>query len=393
MGELLVLGLLSAGLLALLTTLLLSAVTHRVLARPIQAGADAAAPPISVLKPLKGVDDELYENLSSLARQDYPSFELILGAADPWDPALAVARRVRDENPAVAITVVSGAPPLGNNPKVVNLAHLARSARHPNLLVSDANVRAPRGYLRALAAKLTDPRVALVHNVLVGTHERSLGAVLENLHLASFIVSAVCSADGVMGRPCVIGKSMLMRRAALDALGGFEAVKDVLAEDYILGDRFHRAGYGVALSVLPLPTVACAQTLRAFLDRHVRWAQMRRRIAPGVFVAETLANPLPWLIAAALALWVWGGELACAPAAAALIGIGVAVKLAADVSLFMRLRGERMPLRYLALVPLKDLLLMGVWCIAAVKRTITWRGNRMRIGAGSVLTALEEQVA
>jgi ceramide glucosyltransferase len=368
---------------AVVVTLLMSAATHRVLSR--SRCSQALLPPVTIMKPLKGVDDELYENLASLARQDYPAFEIIFGAEDPADPALAVARRVQADYPQVRIRVVSRARPFGFNPKVVNLAHMSKFATFDYVLISDSNVRARPNYLRTLAAELADERVGLVHSVLVGTHERSLGAVFENLHLASFVVSAVCGTEGIARRPCVIGKSMLLRQSHLAELGGWASVKDVLAEDYVLGERFHRAGHRVALSVLPLATVTHDRPVRDFANRHVRWAQMRRHIAPGVYCAELLANPLPLLGLAMAVAWVTDVPHS-APILLTMLA-GTLLKLASDASLFSRLRGQRMPLKYLALVPVKDALVLGIWLYGGLKRTILWRGNRMRIGAGSVLSA------
>lgn len=383
MHTLLFLSLAFGGLSALLT--LLTHVSVLIIHR--RRRKSVVLPAISILKPLKGEDDGLYENLVSIARQNYPEFEILFGCEDPRDPALRVARRVQREFPQVPMRVFAGCSELGRNPKVNNLRMLSAHARHDCVLISDSNVRARPDYLSAMAAELADPRVGLVSSVLAGTGARTLGARLDNLHMNSSIARGVCGASVLVNHPCVIGKSMLLRLSQLEQLGGFAAVNDVLAEDYVLGQQFRRAGFRVALSAHVLEAVSVHRTIEEFCARHVRWSQMRRRLVPSVYFLEPLESPVPWLFAA-LALASLSDDAGPSHAVVAVIALALLFRLASDGLLCRALSGKRLtPADYAALV-LKDLLFVGIWAAGAVKRTVSWRGNKLRIGEGSRLQPL-----
>jgi len=381
------------------------AATHLALSRRT-AKPRGPLPPITILKPLCGFDEDLDENLRSLAGQDYPApIQIVLGAEDSRDPALDAARRLRARFPTLDVQIVHCDRPLGLNPKVNNLSALLARARFDVILVSDSNVRARPGYLRAIAAELVaDSRVELVYNPVVGSGEKSAGAVLETLQLATFATAAVCASSVLGGPACVIGKSMLFRRSTLEKLGGLRAVRSVLAEDFLLGRRFERAGHLVALCPMPVDTVCGRWSVGRFLERHIRWGQLRRRMGPAFF-AEPLLNPVAFACAllgfAALSaagparaatLTSLDGlrSAACAPLSCATLAAAaftaIAIKAASDVLLLWHLREAPLRLRDLPLVPLKDLLALLAWSIALIKISVSWRGHHFRIGRLSRLT-------
>jgi ceramide glucosyltransferase len=297
------------------------------------------------------------------------------------DPALGIARRVQRDYPGVPMTIVAGGRPIGHNPKINNLAQLCRAARHDWVLVSDADIRADETYLEALAAQTADPRVGLVSSVIATVGDKGLGATLDGIHMNGFVASSVCAADVLAGHPCVIGKSMLFRMSDLRELGGLSIVKDVLAEDYVLGRAYKIAGRRVALSGHPIVSVVSSRSVRAFFDRHLRWSQMRRRIAAGFYLGEPLLLPTPWLAGAAIASVVaHSAELFL------MAVLALALRCVTEIHFAGRLRRHGYGVTAVPLVLVKDAVVLFAWMVGWFKTTASWRGTEFRIGRGSSLS-------
>jgi ceramide glucosyltransferase len=344
----------------------------------IEVLPDEALPPVSILKPLKGTEEALAANLGSFFQQDYPRLEIVFATTSPDDPALEVARAVAAEHPQVPVRFVLSDEDYGLNPKVSNLDGALRAATHELVLQSDANVRADRGYLKKIVSELENEGGALLSSLVVGHGERSIGAAMENLQLSAMVAPSCCFALHFFGVPCVIGKSMLFRKRDVEAVGGLESVKDVLAEDYLLGMALQKAGRKVILSATTAENVNVDISVDRFFARHTRWLKMRAVIHPPAFLADPFANPVGL---ATLAVVTSGFD----PRVLAAALVAVALKMATDRFVIARTRGVPMAWRHLLAAPLKDLLLLAIFPYAAVSRSIEWRGVRLRMGWGTVL--------
>lgn len=332
--------------------------------------------PVSILKPLSGRDADLASNLASFFVQDHPDFEIVFGVTRADDPAIEVVRELMGRYPHVAAKLVVHDGARGMNPKVANLLGMQAHATHDTLLVSDSNVRAPRHYVREMAAHLTvheaaGERPGLVTNLFAGVGEDGLGSALENVQLAGFCASGMALAT-LAGDALVVGKSMMFSRRVLDELGGLERVADVLAEDWLLGKMYQHAGLRVTLAPTVLANVTSGMTVRDFGDRQLRWAMIRSRLRPLAQLLEVVASPLALL---PFAIAVLGAKAAIVWALATLV--------VRDVGGWIALRGRKNAWIPFALAPVRELLMFVVWLRAPFKRHVAWRGHVVRVGMGT----------
>jgi len=350
-----------AGLIALVR------VTCR--ARPSRTAPPA---PVSVFKPLNGADAGLYENLKSFFLQDHPNFELIFGATDPRDAALPIVERLQLDFPRVRSRVVihPGGPAL--NPKVRNLLGMWPHAQHDLVLISDSNVRAPTHYVSELARIHATNHAGIVTNLFAGCAENTLGGALENVQLNGFCVAG-SALPTLVGDAAVIGKSTLFSADLLQRLGGLERLSHVLAEDFILGKMFQNAGHPVVLAPTVLASPNANLSLRASFSRHLRWAMLRWRLRPAAALLEPITSPLLLLPLAWHAL---------GPLAAVWFVLVLAIR---DWGGWLALRGAERAWLPLLLAPVRELCAPLTWALGAFKRHVSWRGQRLRLSAGTLL--------
>lgn len=336
-------------------------------------------PPISLVKPLKGVEEGLAHNLASFYEQDYPQpFEIVFATATDDDVALPVAHEVAARYPKIPTRFVLSDVAFGLNPKVANLTSAVDAAVHDLVLQSDANVRVRRSYLREVVSELIAKDASLLSSMVVGVGERSVGAAMENLQLSAFISPATCVALYVAKITCVIGKSILFRKSELAQFGGLNAFKDYLAEDFLLGAAYEKAGKRVVLSGTPAENVNVDASIARFMGRHSRWLKMRAVIDLRGFVGDFFANSVSF---AFLAMCVSAFDKRFV---AAFAGV-VLFKIALDALMVRRTRGHAMSLAHLWVAPLKDLLMGGIWFYATLSRSVEWRGVKLHLEAMSHL--------
>jgi ceramide glucosyltransferase len=334
-------------------------------------------PGISILKPIRGLDPDAFANFSSFCRQDYPRWEVLFGAEDENDPGLEAARRVQREHRQTSIRIVAGNGADGTNPKVRTLARLAREARHPFLLISDSDIRVGRSHLERMAEPLRDPRVGAV-TCLYRTSADTFWGRLDSLALSTEFVPGVLVARRLEGMTFGMGSGILIRREVLERIGGFAALADSLADDYLLGNFSVRAGYRVELSSDIVDHRLGTRSLRDLLARQLRWNIAILTSRPwgysGLLFTQGTTAALMLAIAA-------GGSAA----ALALAGVTLAARIGAAWFLTSRCLKDRQAQRLLWLLPIRDLLSTATWIMAFFSRTVVWRGRRFRIGSGGRL--------
>ncbi len=368
---------------AALLYLVLNAIYARALLRarrrtPVVA---SRAPRVTIFKPLAGNDDELEENLESFAALDYPSFEILFGVASTRDPAAHQARQFLARHPELDARLIVTDRDAAINPKVAQLIGMDRHATGEVVVISDSNVRVSARYLWRLVSELEDPDVGIVTSILAGTGERSLGAALENLQLATVVTPGIIIGASLTSRPPTVGKSMAMRRRDLVILGGFRRLSAVLAEDHVVGRLFLDAGFSVRTSLEAVENRNVDCSLWRTLERHTRWAKMRRSLVPLAFFAEPLAAPL-----AVASLMV---ALAPSRATVAVAVIAAALQTVVGLLSVRVLRGRGLVWYYAPLEIVRTYVSLLCWIRACVSRRISWRGHAFYLQSGSVIVPVD----
>jgi ceramide glucosyltransferase len=344
-------------------------------ARPTQA--------VSILKPLKGTDPEMYESLRSHCLQDFPEYEIIFGVSEPDDPAIPLIERLKLEFPRCAIRLVVCTGNLGANVKVSNLAQMLVKAKHEIILVNDSDIRVQPDYLRRVTAPLADVQVGLVTCLYRGVPGRTLGSRLESLGISTDFTAGVLAARQLEGSIRFgLGSTLAFRRRDLQAIGGFESFVDYLADDYEIGRRIAARGLDVKLSEVAVETFLPAYTLREFVGHQLRWGRTVRDSRRWGYLGLVVTFGLPWaLLALFLSLWLSRGTLAAWLLLVAVTGLRVAVALLVGWSVLR----DRQVLGLLPLLPFRDLVALLVWIASFAGHTVVWRGESFRLRNGRLV--------
>lgn len=339
-----------------------------VLKRPRRtwASSDTRPQPASVLKPLHGAEPRLYENLRSFCLQTHPEYQLVFGVRDPDDAAIAVVERLRREFPQRSIALAIDPRVHGANFKVSNLMNMLPHAQHDLLVLADADICVKPDYLTRVIAPLADPGVGIVTCLYYGIPGPSFWSRLGRLFIDDWFAPSVKLSHAFGSTRFAFGSTIALRRDALAAIGGFEALRDRLADDFWLGELTRHAGLQTVLSDVVVGTDVGESTLKDLWTHELRWLRTIRSIAPAGFALTFVCFTAPLLLL--------GLCLAPGPITAGLTLLGGAARVLIHF-LQRRISDEAFAWHEVLLIPLRDALLLMEWAVALAGWQVKWRGQ------------------
>ncbi len=334
--------------------------------------------PISILKPLKGSDPDLEDNLSSFFNLDYPKYEIIFSVADKNDPARYVAQAVMDRYPSVPAKIIVTSQEVGTNPKVNNLVLPYIEAKYDLVLISDSNIRVGLDYLKEAVSCLT-PKTGVVTALVSGHASSGLGGHLEALHLNTFCTRWMLLAER-FGYAFVVGKSMLFRRSTAKRFGGIGTLAHYIAEDFMTGFAMKQLGLSVKIMEKPVEQYIGSYSFRQFWSRHIRWGRIRKAQTPIPFYLEPFTGALLVGLMGAFSFQNW-----CKGSLFMFLGIHLFLWLSCDLIMVSSMQ-KKVGVKFVCAWIVRECIAFPLWLHVSIGNTVNWRGNRLKILLGGLLT-------
>ena len=352
--------------------------------RSKRTGPSDFTPHVSVLKPVHGVDFGSGENFASFCKQNYPNYEILFAANDESDPAVPLIRKLITKYPERGIRLITGAPFVGENRKVNNLALMAREASHEILVITDGDVRVGPDFLQNTVAPFASGETGAVTSLYRGVTQCSFFGELEALGAATDFAAGVLVAERTEGLNFALGASIVTTKSWVQRIGGFEPIAHLLADDYELGNRIAEAGGEVILSGEVVETMYPAQTFRGFWDHQMRWARTVRTCRPISYVGLIFTHGLPWALLAAILAQTKVIAVACI---AAYLILRMAVAWAVGVRV---LQDETVRRRWW-LVPVRDAIHFVIWLASFASNRVTWGDAQFMMKNGQMIPVRSPQ--
>jgi ceramide glucosyltransferase len=335
-------------------------------------------PPVSNLKPVRGLDPDAYENFASFCRQDYPNYEILFCVGDNNDPALPVLERLIEDFPQRQIRIVIGSGREATNDKVAKLARLVEEAAHEHLVISDSDVRVEPTYLRRLVAPLADTRIGAVTCFYVPGEEKTWVQRLQDIGMLSDFYPGILVAKQLDGVKFALGPTIATTRSYLQEFGGYASIENKPADDLLVGRLIAEHGREVVLLPYAIVTVPDYQSLRELFFKRLRWITVMRHMRPWGHVGLIFTLGLPWSLLA----------VAIAPTATVAVAyLGGYFLVRSFLTLLVGSSGLKQPGVWskLALIPVWDAMASFIWLTSFTRRSIRWRGHDYFIVNGDLV--------